>query len=205
MKKNSKKPEIRRQELIDVALRLFVERGYESVSVRDILDAVGGAPGMFYYYFKSKQDIYIAAMDQFLTERLARKCALLEDCTLPFDEKASAFRALVTKDIREYIAQFHPSAGDSVTDSSYKLWTLVQMINRLVKPYAAFILEGIREGRLPNSLGITKENAEQYALFTLYGAWGTIYNGQFAEGAQAFDTPEALGIIQKIYHPNRQA
>ena len=49
MKKNSKKPEVRRQELIDVALRLFVERGYESVSVRDILDEIGGTPGMFYY------------------------------------------------------------------------------------------------------------------------------------------------------------
>ncbi len=26
-----------------------MERGYESVSVRDILDEIGGAPGMFYY------------------------------------------------------------------------------------------------------------------------------------------------------------
>ena len=48
MKKNSKPPEERRRELVDTASRLFSERGYETVSVRDILDAVGGAPGMFY-------------------------------------------------------------------------------------------------------------------------------------------------------------
>ena len=52
MKKNSKPPEERRRELVAVASRLFAEKGYEAVSVRDILDAVHGAPGMFYYYFK---------------------------------------------------------------------------------------------------------------------------------------------------------
>ena len=77
LKKNSKKPEVRRQELIDVASALFAEKGYEAVSVRDILNVVDGAPGMFYYYFKSKQDIYIAAMEQYITQRLERKCKIV--------------------------------------------------------------------------------------------------------------------------------
>ena len=37
---------------MDAAARLFAEKGYESTSVRDILDAVNGAPGMFYYYLQ---------------------------------------------------------------------------------------------------------------------------------------------------------
>ncbi|MGP1602782.1 TetR/AcrR family transcriptional regulator, partial [Treponema sp.] len=53
MKRNSKKPEVRKQELIEIAAKLFAEKGYEAVSVRDILEVVDGAPGMFYYYFKS--------------------------------------------------------------------------------------------------------------------------------------------------------
>ena len=48
MKRNSKKPEVRKQELIEIATKLFAEKGYEAVSVRDILDVVDGAPGMFY-------------------------------------------------------------------------------------------------------------------------------------------------------------
>ena len=51
----SKDPEVRKKELIDIATKLFEERGYERVSVRDILSEVNGAPGMFYYYFKSKK------------------------------------------------------------------------------------------------------------------------------------------------------
>ena len=77
LKKNSKKPEIRRQELIDIAAALFAEKGYEAVSVRDILEVVNGAPGMFYYYFKSKQEIYMAAMEQYITRRLERKCKIM--------------------------------------------------------------------------------------------------------------------------------
>lgn len=52
VKKNSKPPEIRKKELIDTAAELFAEKGYEAVSIRDILEKVHGAPGMFYYYFK---------------------------------------------------------------------------------------------------------------------------------------------------------
>lgn len=46
MRKNSKPPEERRRELVTIASHLFQEKGYEAVSVRDILDAVHGAPGM---------------------------------------------------------------------------------------------------------------------------------------------------------------
>ena len=87
MKKGSKPPEERRKELVDTAARLFAEKGYESVSVRDILNEVSGAPGMFYYYFKSKQDIYLATMEEYISENLERKCSLMEDKEMPFEER----------------------------------------------------------------------------------------------------------------------
>jgi len=51
----SKAPEERKKELIEVATKLFELKGYEKVSVRDILSEVNGAPGMFYYYFSLKK------------------------------------------------------------------------------------------------------------------------------------------------------
>ena len=99
MKKGSKPPEERRKELINTAARLFAEKGYESVSVRDILDEVGGAPGMFYYYFKSKQDIYLATMEDYISEKLERKCALMDDNTMPFEERRRLLSELIAKDI----------------------------------------------------------------------------------------------------------
>lgn len=200
LKKNSKKPEIRRQELIDVASALFAEKGYEAVSVRDILNVVNGAPGMFYYYFKSKQDIYIAAQEQYITQRLERKCKIIEDETVPFDEKLPIFRSMVEEDIQGYMERFAPQADASISDTSYKLYDLVHMLGRMVVPYSKFILQGIRENRLNNRFHITEENAEAFATFVLYGAWGMIYNNKFTGSGEAYDLESILKITDQLFY-----
>ena len=200
LKKNSKKPEVRRQELIDVASALFAERGYEAVSVRDILNVVDGAPGMFYYYFKSKQDIYIAAMEQYITQRLERKCKIIGDETVPFDEKLPIFRSMVEEDIQGYMERFAPQADTSISDTSYKLYDLVHMLGRMVGPYSKFILQGIRENRLNNRFHITEENAEAFATFVLYGAWGMIYNNKFTGSGEAYDLESVVKITDQLFY-----
>lgn len=59
----TKGPIERKNELIDVAERLFLERGYENTSVSDIVKEVGVAQGTFYYYFASKHDILDAVIE----------------------------------------------------------------------------------------------------------------------------------------------
>ena len=49
-------PEIRRQQILDVAEELFSKKGYDETAVSDIVDAMGVAQGTFYYYFGSKED-----------------------------------------------------------------------------------------------------------------------------------------------------
>lgn len=200
LKKNSKKPEVRRQELIDVASALFAERGYEAVSVRDILNVVDGAPGMFYYYFKSKQDIYVAAMEQYITQRLERKCRIIEDETVPFDEKLPIFRSMVEEDIHGYMERFMPQADTSISDTSYKLYDLIHMLGHMVAPYSKFILQGIRENRLNNRFHITEENVEAFATFVLYGAWGMIYNSKFTGSGGAYELENILKITDQLFY-----
>lgn len=202
LKKNSKKPEVRRKELIEVASALFAEKGYEAVSVRDILNVVDGAPGMFYYYFKSKQDIYLAVMEQYLDERIERRCKILEDDTIPFDEKKKVYENLVTEDIGGYLDRFQSQSSHSITDDSYKLWDFVQMLNRLSGAHAKFILQGVREGKISGDLGITEENVEAFSLYTLYGAWGMIYNSKFTDGKTDFGIKDVLEIRHRIFYRN---
>ncbi len=47
--------EERRRQIIEVATRLFAERGYHPTSVADVVDAVGVGKGVFYWYFSSKE------------------------------------------------------------------------------------------------------------------------------------------------------
>lgn len=200
MKKNSKKPEIRKKELIEAASRLFMEKGYESVSVRDILDVVDGAPGMFYYYFKSKQDIYLAALDQYLTGRLDRRCEILEDDSISFEEKKEVYASLVKDDINGYMKRFKPKDQYSITDDAYKLWDFVQMLNRMAEPHSKFILQGVKEGKISGDLGITEENVKAFSLYSLYGAWGLFQNGKFTDSQTDYEVKDVFHIISRIFY-----
>lgn len=52
-----------KQEILKTAKLLFNERGYNSVTTRDIADAVGISKGNLTYYFKKKEDIIEALID----------------------------------------------------------------------------------------------------------------------------------------------
>ena len=47
----------RRNQILEVALKLFATRGYHKTKVSDIVQAAGVAQGTFYWYFKSKEAI----------------------------------------------------------------------------------------------------------------------------------------------------
>ena len=50
-----KKGERRKQELLQIAYRMFISRGYENTSVDDIIGEAGIAKGTYYYYFETKE------------------------------------------------------------------------------------------------------------------------------------------------------
>jgi TetR/AcrR family transcriptional regulator, transcriptional repressor for nem operon len=51
--------------LIEEAMRLFWEKGYGSTSIADILQAAGANSGSLYYFFPTKQDLLLAALQRY--------------------------------------------------------------------------------------------------------------------------------------------
>ncbi len=63
-------PSIRQEAFIKASTALFAEKGYDAVSIKDILAAVSdksASPSVFYYYFDSKEDIYQACISDMAT------------------------------------------------------------------------------------------------------------------------------------------
>lgn len=61
----NKYPEETVQKILDAALKLFLEKGYEETTVLDIVDGMGGLTrGAFYHHFKSKEEVLDALGDK---------------------------------------------------------------------------------------------------------------------------------------------
>lgn len=81
-----KHPDVRRAELLDRAAGLFLRRGYDNVSLNDLIADAGVSKGAFYHWFPSK-DALIAA----LAERSARAAFTgIEDAVAACDGDALA-------------------------------------------------------------------------------------------------------------------
>ena len=52
-----KKGDLKKNQILDAAEKLFFEKGYEQTSIQDILDALSLSKGGFYHYFDSKQSM----------------------------------------------------------------------------------------------------------------------------------------------------
>jgi AcrR family transcriptional regulator len=58
------------ERIIEQGLRLFVKNGYEATTLEAIAEAAGISRRTFFYYFKSKEDILLAAHDSGFREAL---------------------------------------------------------------------------------------------------------------------------------------
>lgn len=63
-----KPKDVRRGEVLDQALALFLEHGYENVSLNDLLAVAGTSKGAFYHYFPSKEALVAALAERSAAE-----------------------------------------------------------------------------------------------------------------------------------------
>ena len=69
----------RRQQILDESSRLFAERGYHPTAVADIVDALGVGKGVFYWYFESKEDLFLEILASSSQDLRRRQQAAIGD------------------------------------------------------------------------------------------------------------------------------
>ena len=86
-----KSPDVRRNEILDVAQRLFYSQGYEQTAVQDIINEIGIAKGTFYHHFNAKEALLDALMERLLEQSLDILAPIVDDETLPALDKLHRF------------------------------------------------------------------------------------------------------------------
>ena len=81
-----------RQLIIDAAARAFAERGFDGVSLNDLILASGMSKGAFYFHFSSKEEVALAAFRAKQHELIAQLRADAEPHASTSEELRSALR-----------------------------------------------------------------------------------------------------------------
>lgn len=82
MARTQTKSEAARDSILEVATRLFIDRGFDGTGFNDIADAVGLSRPALYYYFKSKEAIL-----EVLTASVTRSAAELATEPVPEEKR----------------------------------------------------------------------------------------------------------------------
>ncbi len=89
-----RKGERRKQELLDIAYRMFITRGYENTSIDDIIAEAGIAKGTYYYYFQSKEQTLEEVIGMMIEKEIEAAGSIL-DSPLPVPQKIVAIIASI--------------------------------------------------------------------------------------------------------------
>lgn len=92
-------PEVRKQEILDCARRLFAERPRDEVTTADIAAATGVTRALVHHYFGSRDDLFLAVIEQWVE---AAREVPLGDRSLPVRKRVAAFTDAWLALVEEY-------------------------------------------------------------------------------------------------------
>src|SRR5215471_14054574 len=93
--RESRQKESTRQEILDAARDLFVNEGFDNVSMRKIAEKVEYAPGTIYLYFKDKAEILDTLCQQTFEKLHARMEAIRRDPGNPLEGLRRGLRTYI--------------------------------------------------------------------------------------------------------------
>ena len=79
MSRKSKTGGDTRERILDAAMTVFMEKGYEEASVRTIIERSGAVTGSFYHFFSSKEALFEAVIERYLSQYAQRIAVLADD------------------------------------------------------------------------------------------------------------------------------
>jgi AcrR family transcriptional regulator len=160
--------ERKKASLYESALKCFGEKGYQSTTIDDITAHSQTSKGLFYTYFKSKEELYISLMDERTNQTLTRLNERFREIPTAKEKVQELFNlyknASLTEEWRNFIRvqiEFwvHSPRLESAHDA---------MTNRYEVLYPSIISRIIEEGQ---KAGEFKQEINAYVVASLFWAF----------------------------------
>jgi TetR/AcrR family transcriptional regulator, transcriptional repressor for nem operon len=91
-----------RKTIVMTAYKLFLQKSYKEVTMKEIADDVGMTKGAFYHYFKSKEEVFTEIINEYIIKHLS----------------PARFESFSKDSLLQFIKDYLNRAGDSKQDLS---------------------------------------------------------------------------------------
>lgn len=142
-------PPARADEILDAARAIFARRGFSGTTIQEVADAAGIAKGTVYLYYRSKEELYWAAMRRGLGELHRRSAAAMQQAA----DTAGKLRAFLAtrltyfEENRDFFSIYFTELG-----------------NTLVRPVPGGEMEALYLGQVEALRGVLRAGMERGEL-----------------------------------------
>lgn len=187
--RNGSRAKFDARSVVDRGLELMFLRGFNAVSVKDLVDAVGMPKGSFYNHFRSKEEFGLAVLERYSEEWHSTIKRYLADRQLPAKMRLeSYFEHLIT--VLEDDWQY--TKGSLVGNFSQELGDVnelfarhIDLSFRIARSYVTLAIEDAqREGSVDPSL--SPESTAEFLLDSFEGALLRMKSARSSEPLKAF-------------------
>jgi AcrR family transcriptional regulator len=174
---------LRKAQVLEVAIRIFSERGYRGTSIIDLAEGVGVGKSSLYHYIRSKQDLLVECYDNVLEESLAAERAIVARGLAPAEalKEILVDRIVYTCENRRLLQIFFEEEAELPAASA-------ETLLRHRREYADTLVDLVESGVEDGSLQIS--TTPKIVVNTMLGAANWVYKWYDPSGAM---TPEELG------------
>lgn len=213
--------ESRRYHVMQVAQRLFIEKGFTQTSIQDIIVAANISKGTFYNYFASKNECLIAMLKHAQKEAYERRNQLLID--KPKNDRMIFSKQIVIrmqvnreqnllpllgfvfhsrdKELRQFAKTYH------LHEVAWLSERFIDVYGKDIYPYAidcaVFVLGLTQQYSLIWSFYVTEDvNTEELVKFILERMNGVVAN--FLEKQESFIHEQLFSQVESIWQNPRE-
>lgn len=162
----------RREQILDVSVQVFAHRGFHSTSMNDVADAAGVTKPVLYQHFDSKQDLYLALLDEAGARLRNAVRKAVANATSGKEQTELGFKAYfrwVAEDHDAFLLLFGSRASRD-EESTIAIRRITAEAAQAIAPFIAADIEGEHQEMLAHGLvglaeGVSRHLVEKGVTF----------------------------------------
>jgi AcrR family transcriptional regulator len=187
----------KRNEILHSAQKLVYTKGYEKMTIQDVLNESGISKGSFFHYFSSKQALLEALIENFMDKGESKLVPIVENERMKAIEKLNTYFATASEwktTQKEYLMAFMRVWYDD-SNAIIRQKMITASKNRISPLLSTIILQGVNEGVFKPT---PKDHTAEIIISLVQSLWDNLYMKIIANEHEGSQISENINEINNV-------